>query len=230
MQPRQGVAMWSLISCLLIPATGLAQGREANLQRQDQDAVAQLNRRAREVFREGAELYGEGRFEEALKKFREAFAMADVRRRVFMLVNIAQTLDRLGREEEALRYYEQYLELAPQGPRAAVTRSRARVLRERLAAQREQERQQQELLRQALNRSEGSERPEAGGSGAPLASGDVPAPPSSEKKSWLWVAVGGGLLAVGAGVVALVLLSSGGSENGPGLDGVQVDWDVETLR
>ncbi len=80
-----------------------------------------LEQEARRLFDEGREAYERGAFEQALRLFEKARDLAEPRARVFLEFNIAQTLDRLGRDEEALRRYEAYLKEAPDGPRAGAS-------------------------------------------------------------------------------------------------------------
>ena len=212
-------------------------------ERRDSDA---LGERARQLYLQGRDAYYRGDFETALRKFRAAFEMADIRPRVFMLVNIGQTLDRLGREEEALRYYEQYLQLAPDGPNVGVVESRVRVLRRQMAEQRARERAAQERVRAAERRAAEERRraemervrAEAAAAGGRARDGAEPlsaqGPAGQEARSgaspWPWIAAGGGVLLAGAVVAAVVLLGGGGETSEPSYEGVNLDWRVETLR
>ncbi len=211
-------------------------------ERRDSDA---LGERARQLYLQGRDAYYRGDFEVALRKFRAAFEMADIRPRVFMLVNIGQTLDRLGREEEALRYYEQYLQLAPDGPNVGVVESRVKVLRRQLAERRARERAAQERVRAAERRAAEERRraemervrAEAAAAGGRARDGGEPlgteGPAGQEERSgaspWPWIAAGGGVLLAGA-VVAAVVLLGGGEAAEPSYEGVNLDWRVETLR
>ncbi len=224
----------------------------------EQQGAEALGQQARALFLRGREAYFRGDFEAALKQFRAAYELAEGRPRVFMLVNIAEALDRLGRENEALRYYEQYLELAPDGPNAGMARSRVRVLRQRRSGSPTQ-------ASPRRDRSAPASEPAAGeGEGAPRGSAErggsatrprpepgeatgqdeageparpeplAPAPGDATSKTsggspWPWVDAGGALLVAGA-VVAVVLLSGEPAPVPPEFAGVTVGWDVETLR
>ncbi len=157
---------------------------------------------AREHFQAGRAAYVRGAFEEALRHFEAAYRKASPLRRVFMLVNIAQALDRLDREEEALRHYERYLALAPEGPLAPLARGRVRVLRERLRARREAA--QREAARvERLRAEREAERARAERLNRVLR--------EREKGAhwWPWAVAGGTALVAGA-VLAVVMLSGDG--------------------
>ncbi len=85
---------------------------------------------ARGLFEAGRSAYTAGRFEDALEHFQRAFELSD---RPMLLFNIAQTLDRLRRDEEALSTFERFLELVPDAENHAQVESRMRILRETLA-------------------------------------------------------------------------------------------------
>jgi len=61
--------------------------------------------RARELFQNGAILYDEGRYEEAVLAFEEAYRLSG---RPALLFNIANALERLGRWQEALDVLSRY--------------------------------------------------------------------------------------------------------------------------
>ncbi len=173
-----------------------------------------LQQEARQLFLEGSAAYVEGDFETALQLFRKAYEKADVQARVVLLVNIAQTLDRLGREQEALEHYRRYLQLMPDGPKAGVARGRIEVI-ERRIAQREAERERARERERALL-AEAAER-------------EAKARQEGRAAVWPWLVVGGAVLAAG-GVVAAVLLTGGGEEQGLPVGLPSVDFRVEAVR
>jgi tetratricopeptide (TPR) repeat protein len=67
-------------------------------------------RRARALFQSGERMYEEGRYEEAVENFREAYRLSP---RPSLLYDIANADERLGRLGEAARALKQYLESAP---------------------------------------------------------------------------------------------------------------------
>ena len=141
---------------------------------------------AQEWFERGAVALDEGRFEDALEAFERCYELAPIGRRPYILYNLGVVYDRLRMDAEALDAFETYLRLAPDGPKADDARARARILRSR--------------LREGDGNRAGTD---------PL--GEAPASEGGGSGPWLWVAVGGGVAVVGA-VLAVVLLSSGGSE------------------
>lgn len=68
-------------------------------------AVEDDDARARELFQNGAVLYDEGRYEEAVLAFEEAYRLSA---RPALLFNIANALERLGRWQEALDVLSRY--------------------------------------------------------------------------------------------------------------------------
>ncbi len=178
---------------------------------------------ARRRFQEGQQAYDDGDFETALRHFQAAYELADVRARVFLLLNIAQAYDRLDRTSEAISHYEQSLRLSPDGPGAGVARGRLHVLRRRAKGASEEDGAGEE----ASSRQE-----------APPAAADplAPAPPSPSEGAaqeehggswWPWAL--GGALAVGGILVAVVVLS-GGEDDEPLPTGGPVQFDLEALR
>lgn len=84
--------MGSLILALLMLSADVRAG-------EDDDA------RARALFQSGAVLYDEGRYEEAVAAFEEAYRLSA---RPALLFNIANALERLGRWDEALDVLSRY--------------------------------------------------------------------------------------------------------------------------
>jgi len=100
-------------------------------------ADAQASEEARAVYAEGERQYEAGNHQLALEAFeRVRGLMADnPSGRVLVGYNIAKCYDRLGRDAEALREYEQFLADAPSdAPYRTETLDRVRELRGRVAA------------------------------------------------------------------------------------------------
>lgn len=95
-----------MITALLLACT-LAHAQESD------DA------RARELYDNGAVLYEEGRYEDAVAAFEEAYKLS---RRPALLFNIANALERLGRYEEALDVLSRYRAYAPADERETLDR------------------------------------------------------------------------------------------------------------
>ena len=169
---------------------------------------------ARRAFQAGTESYKTGHFEEALRFFRKAYELAEGRARLLLLLNIAQTLDRLDREEEALEHYEWYLQRMPEGPKAGVARGRVEVLRRRIAAREAERRAQRERMLRLLAEAE--------------ARGKAQAARAHRAPLWPWLLAGGAAVAAGS-VVAVLLLSGGDSKPLP-VELPPVDFRVEALR
>ncbi len=99
---------------------------------------------AREHFRLGQKKYDEGKFDDALKAFSEAYGLQPT---PAFLFNIAQCHRKLGNFERAAVFYQQYLELSRTSENAPAVRA---LLSEVQAADREEKRKaaEQEALRQ----------------------------------------------------------------------------------
>ncbi len=220
--------------------TSDASGRASPRAAAAGEASNELEAEARRRFEQGRTAYEAGDFEAALRHFQAAYERADVQARVFLLFNLAQVYDRLDRAAEAADYYEQYLRLASEGPNAGIARGRLRVLRRRVAA-----RQEAGATRHAAEASQGAASGGEDADGRRLGARETstsarggPLAPSpgatgrgqrSTSPWWPWAL--GGALAVGVGVAAVVLFTSGGSSAGGDVEtGGPVRFELEALR
>lgn len=92
------------------------------------------DREARTHFASGSSYYSQGRYDDALREFTEAFRLASDPNKPLMLFNMAQAQERLGRIEEAVASFRRYLELDPNAEGRAAIEERVRTLTERLGA------------------------------------------------------------------------------------------------
>lgn len=118
-----GVAM----SALATRPAGLAQ---AQAQAQAVLVEPQLEAEARALFEAGRNAFEDGRFDAALQRFREAYELSH---RPQLLYNIGQAADRLRHDAEAVRAFEQYLELVPDAPTRRRVELRLEALRRLMA-------------------------------------------------------------------------------------------------
>lgn len=95
-----------------------------------QDASA-AEAEARALFEAGSVAFNQGRFEDALERFEQAYRLSH---RPALLYNIATAADRAGRENVAVERYLAYLEALPDAPNRAFVEGRLRVLRPRVEA------------------------------------------------------------------------------------------------
>jgi tetratricopeptide (TPR) repeat protein len=98
-----------------IPQAALAQ----------EEGGEQLDEAARITFEQARQEFVNGNYERALALFRQAYSLSP---RAGLLYNIAQTLDRLRRDEETLQALRDYREAAPDAPNIAEVEARIRVL------------------------------------------------------------------------------------------------------
>ncbi len=103
--------MTTLLLCLLV---GTAAADETD------DA------RARELYDNGATLYDEGRYEDAIAAWNEAYRLSN---RATLLFNIAQAEERLGRYREALDHLNRYRAFASSNERETLDRRIANLER-----------------------------------------------------------------------------------------------------
>ena len=87
---------------------------------------------ARRLFQAGEMAYADGRYENALSRFREAHELSG---RPRLLFNIAAASERLRRDDDAIGYYEQYLEALPEAPNRREVEARLEVLRSHQSTQ-----------------------------------------------------------------------------------------------
>lgn len=120
---------WAIVVSTLLAAAPVAaqpgerdagEGREAAL----------LDDAARSLFEAGRAAYEEGRYEDALVSFRRAH---EVSGRPALLFNVAQSLDRLRRDREAIEVFERYLATEPPPERRRVIEARLEILRANVA-------------------------------------------------------------------------------------------------
>lgn len=133
------------------------------------------DREARAHFEAARIAYEDGRFEDALAAFQRSYELS---RRAELLYNMGQCADRLRRDADALRWFEQYLAEAPAPENRGEVEQRIRALR-------------------AATDDVSSD---------PVTAPDATAPPEEEPAAqrplheewWLWTIVG--VLVVGAAV------------------------------
>jgi tetratricopeptide (TPR) repeat protein len=97
----------SIIFCIAIALGTVASTSSAWAQ--EAPSKEQLEA-AKKAFGEGKALYDEGKFPEAVEKFKESYRLS---RNPLLLYNIGHTLDQAGQKDKALFYYRKFLADAP---------------------------------------------------------------------------------------------------------------------
>jgi len=92
--------------------------------------AATLDTEARLLFEAGSSAFGDGRYETALERFRQAYATSQ---RPELLYNIGSAADRLRRDEEALEAFSGYLAALPEAANRREVEARIASLREAIA-------------------------------------------------------------------------------------------------
>jgi len=149
-------------------------------------AAAQPREDARRSYQEGMAAFDARAFDTALARFQHAYVLTQ---RPELLVNVAATLQRLGRRADAAQTYRRYLALAPAAPDRAAIEGRIATLEAPVpaAAPRVDVAPPAAVVREPTARA--------------------PAPPV-----WPWVLVGGGAMFAAAGAVLLVLPGDPGAD------------------
>jgi tetratricopeptide (TPR) repeat protein len=202
MKPQRFVraALAATVSLGLLAAAPAAHAQP----RGDKHATEAL---AKELFAKGDAAYAEGRYEEALASFQEAYALSN---RPQLLFNVSNALERLGRYADAVDALEKYL--ASGKPRERdVVQKRLANLKRRVD---EQKKEQERLTKEDDERKakEAEERKKAEAELAARAPAEAaPGKPAAESPSRVVpiVLIGSGAAALAAGgVFGLLTLSA----------------------
>jgi tetratricopeptide (TPR) repeat protein len=160
--------------------------------------------RAREQFRAGQAAYANGRYEQALGAFSEAYGLQPV---PGFLFNIAQCHRQLGNYERAAVFYQQYLELSPSSANTARVRA---LLGEIEASEKERKHrlaEQQQKLRAVVDSTRAGPSPLQSALAPNHRDAKITQPaPSGDSiftKWWFWTGMG----AIALGTTTYILAS-----------------------
>jgi len=171
------IASLGAIAAVLSLCTSLCATPADAQRRRVRGGETSTDRRAQELFHRGDVLYAQGRYEDAILAFQEAYLISE---RPLLLYNIANAEERLGRWAEALGMLQRYLPSAEPTERADVEQ-RIHSIEIRLARERALAAEQRRVRESEQARA----RTQVQAPGPPIAG---------------WVLVIGGGAAVGAGV------------------------------
>lgn len=156
---------------------------------------------ARGLFEAGSVAFEEGRYEEALGHFKQAYELSPNRH--LLLYNIGSSFDRLRKDREALENFEKYLQLNPTAQNRAAVEARVKVLRDAVEredrAAAERKRQEDEATERAAQDQAASE-PDVGS--------PSPEPEKASGLSPLYTYVGIGVTAALGGVTVWSYLNT----------------------
>ena len=170
---------------------------------------------ARGLFLAGSSAYDQGRYQDALKYFQDAYKLSQ---RPGLLFNIGQVADRLRQDKLAIDSFVAYLEAFPEAPNRAEVENRLRALREAVAAN-----QSAPPVAEPEPTPEPEPEPEAQPIPTPEEAALAAEPASSTPDSaadeeggitgkwWFWTALG----VVAASAAVGVALAVGGGEEDP---------------
>ncbi len=121
--------MYALVVCVMT-STVWAQDSTGEAPSEAQAAQTQdyRDKAARGLFEAGSVAFEEGRYEEALGHFQQAYQLSPNRH--LLLYNVGSSFDRLRKDREALENFEKYLQLNPTAQNRAAVESRVKVLRD----------------------------------------------------------------------------------------------------
>jgi tetratricopeptide (TPR) repeat protein len=122
--------MPALLVCVLMLALSAVQVHAQGAAPQAAAGTEADDKEARDLFQIGKDAFDEGRFERALKYFRDAYELSH---RAALLSNIGTVLDRLRRDGEALDAYRSYLEQVPEAANRRQVEERIRIIESALA-------------------------------------------------------------------------------------------------
>ena len=197
--------LFGFIGC----GAALAVPTEAHAQNKTEKAAT--DQRARELFQKGDVAYSEGRYEEALASFQEAY---DLSGRSQLLFNISNALERLGRYQEAVDALDKYLASGKAKDRDVVQKRLANLKKrveeqkkeqEKLAKEEEEKRKKEEEERAKREAAQGNGGNDGGGGAGPKS------PDKPETPLLPWILIGGGAAVfVTGGVFGILTLGARG--------------------
>jgi tetratricopeptide (TPR) repeat protein len=159
---------------------------------------------AKELFAKGDAAYAEGRYEESLAAFHEAYTLSG---RPQLLFNVSNALERLGRYAEALEALEKYLATGKPRERDVVQKRMANLKRRVEEQKKEQERAAKD--EEERRQKDADERKKVEGEQPPTSA--TPAQPTGESPSRVvpifLISTGAAALAAG-GVFGILTLSA----------------------
>jgi tetratricopeptide (TPR) repeat protein len=201
----------------LVPLLGLAMfllpgAHEAHAQgKPDKPAV---EARAKELFAKGDAAYAEGRYEEALAAFQEAYALST---RPQLLFNVSNALERLGRYAEAVDALEKYLASGKARDRDVVQKRLANLKKRVDEQKKEQDRAAKDEEERKAKEAEERKKADADAAARAPALAPTTLPPrEGPSRAVPIVLIGAGAAALAAGGVFGILTLSARSEASKG--------------
>jgi tetratricopeptide (TPR) repeat protein len=204
-------AMRAVLVALL--ALGLASAAgNAHAQPKPDKPTAEAH--AKELFAKGDAAYAEGRYEEALAAFQEAYALSN---RPQLLFNISNALERLGRYAEAVEALEKYLASGKAKDRDVVQKRLANLKKRVEDQKKEQDRAAKDEEDRKAKEAEQRKKADAeAATRAPATTPATTAPHEGPSRVVPIVLIGTGAAALAAGGVFGMLTLSARSEASKG--------------
>ena len=191
----------------LVVGLGIAgSASSARAQAQPKIDKAAADQRAKDLFAKGDSAYAEGRYEEALASFQEAFTLSG---RPQLLFNVSNALERLGRYADAVDALEKYLASGKAKDRDVVQKRLANLKKRVEEQKKETDRLAKEEEERRAKAEAERKKPDGDTTGQP----PPPVPPPPDKPTpvvpIILLAAGGAALVTG-GVFGVLTLSARG--------------------
>lgn len=197
----------SILGLLLLPGA-----HEAHAQGKPDKPAAESH--AKELFAKGDAAYAEGRYEEALAAFQEAYVLSG---RPQLLFNVSNALERLGRYADAVDALEKYLASGKAKDRDVVQKRLANLKKRVEEQKKEQDRVAKEDEERKAKEAEERKKAEADAAArAPALPPATPAPREGPSRALPIVLLGTGAAALAAGGVFGILTLSARSDASKG--------------
>jgi tetratricopeptide (TPR) repeat protein len=149
--------------------------------KEEKDSKAQ----ALELFNQSADLYAQGKFDEAAKLLEKAYALHP---EPVLLYNLGRAYEGLGENQKAIDAYTHYLDQAPKAKDRGALERRIQTLKDQVAKEQKLEQEH----------AEAENKPETL---PPAPQEKAPAPkPGGSAQLWPWVVTGVGAAIIGAGL------------------------------
>ena len=163
---------------LAVPASGFAQS-----------TATARDAQALQLYQAGETAFAAGEYDSALQLFESAYELSH---RPGLLYNMGHCADRLRRDQDAIRWFDAYLQAAPtDATNREEAERRLRALREAEAARQVE-----------ASRLEAAQAAAVGAPSSALASHDV------TNEAWFWPVIGGGAALVIGGIVVGIVIAS----------------------
>ncbi len=200
-------ALAALVVCLGVAASAPS----AHAQAQPKLDKAAADQRAKDLFGKGDSAYAEGRYEEALASFQEAYTLSG---RPQLLFNVSNALERLGRYGDAVDALEKYLASGKAKDRDVVQKRLANLKKRVEDQKKETDRLAREEEERRAKADAERKKPDSEPTGQPPPAAPAPPDKPAPVVPIILLVAGGAALATGGVFGVLTLSARSGVEDG----------------